>query len=153
MDVNAFSLENLSPANNGTPSAPSASATCDRCCVVYTARLKLDPNGYNSVQYFRGITLTVAGLTIVLATILVGRQQKRRPDINSFQRKLLLLVIGIIVVHMIGGILPITMGSIVVAYGYNSNVPWYLWVRISIFPQVQAILAPVLFSTIFNTSW
>lgn len=73
--------------------------------------------------------MLVLALTSVTATILVGRQQKRRPDINSFQRKLLLFVIGIIVIHMIAGILPLTMASIVVAYGYQGNVPWYLWVR------------------------
>jgi predicted MFS family arabinose efflux permease len=112
-----------------SPTNATAAPSCSRCCFVYTARLKLDPSGYNSIQYFRGVTLAVAGLTIIIATILVGRQQKRRPDINSFQRKLLLFVIGLICLHMIGGILPITMGSIVMAYGYDKQVPWYLWVR------------------------
>jgi len=110
---------------NATPTA----LACRRCCLIYTTRLKLDPSGYNSIQYFKGITLTVLALTIVIATILVGRQQKRRPDINSFQRKLLIFVIGVIFIHIIGGILPITMSSIVLAYGYQGNVPWYLWVR------------------------
>lgn len=117
-----------SSAVNVTPTHPPAN-TCARCCLIYTTRLKLDPSGYNSIQYFKALTLTVLALTIVIATVLVGRQQKRRPDINSFQRKLLIFVIGIIFVHIIGGILPITMSSIVVAYGYNGNVPWYLWVR------------------------
>lgn len=111
-----------------SPPVSTNGSSCSLCCLIYTARLKLDPKGYNSIQYFRAVTLLVAAITIVLATILVGRQLKRRPDINSFQRKLLLFVIGLIVIHMIGGILPITMGSIVMAYGYDGNVPWYLWV-------------------------
>lgn len=119
----ASNLEAESPTN------ATKSADCGQCCFIYTARLRLDPSGYNSIQYFRGITLAVAAVTIIVATVLVGRQQKRRPDINSFQRKLLLFVIGLIVLHMIGGILPITMGSIVMAYGYRADVPWYLWVR------------------------
>lgn len=129
MDWNLALLEAASPTIAPSNVTSNATATCGRCCFVYTARLKLDPSGYNSIQYFRGVTLLFLALTSVVATILVGQQQKRRPDINSFQRKLLLLVIGIIVIHMIAGILPLTMGSIVVAYGYNGNVPWYLWVR------------------------
>lgn len=124
MDVIYNEMATASPTN-----ATSANSTCSRCCTIYTARLKLDPSGYNSIQYFRGVTLLVLALTSIVATVLVGQQQKRRPAINSFQRKLLLLVIGVIVLHMIAGILPITMGSIVIAYGYSANVPWYLWVR------------------------
>lgn len=135
MDLNYALLDLAGPAIAPSNATSNSSAVCARCCYIYTARVKLDPSGYNSIQYFRGVTLLVLALTSVVATVLVGRQQKRRPDINSFQRKLLLFTIGIIVIHMVAGILPLTMGSIVVAYGYGGKVPWYLWVRSLLLPS------------------
>lgn len=70
---------------------------------------------------------------MVAATLLVGRQQKRRPDIQKIFMKVLLFVVSIFVINMLAAILPISMGSIVVAYGYDTEVPWPLWVRLFAF--------------------
>lgn len=133
MSFDSLLVESLVESPIGANETQNSTFVCSSCCALYTARIKLDPFGYNSIRFFSGVNLFVATITIIIATLLVGRQQKRRPDISTFQRKLMLFVIGLIVISMIGGILPITMASIVVAYGYHNAVPWPLWVRQELF--------------------
>lgn len=126
---------NITP-NNRTPSE----FLCNTCCKIYTSRVDLGK--HNSVLYFKGVVLLVTGISLIATMILLGRQQKRRPDINSFQRKILLTVLLILAANMIGGILPVSMSLIVITYGYDSPVPWYLQVRFLLHDQFFNFFTP-----------